>query len=55
MAGRPLGIQNNQAVVNYINKKGINELFEVGFSDQFKKTETRILFFSGYYDRSNGE
>jgi hypothetical protein len=32
MAGRPPGIQNNQSAVNYVNKKGINELFEVGFS-----------------------
>ena len=29
MASKPHGIYNNQSAVNYINKKGIDELFEV--------------------------
>ena len=32
MATRSHGIHNNQSAANYMNKKGINELFEVGFS-----------------------
>lgn len=32
MAGRLQGIQNNQSAINYVNRKGINELFEVGLS-----------------------
>jgi hypothetical protein len=37
MATKPHGLQNNQAATNYINKKGINELFEVAFSDKKKQ------------------
>lgn len=43
MATRPHGIYNNQSAANYINKKGINELFEVEFSSR-KKSMTSCLF-----------
>jgi hypothetical protein len=29
MAARPHAIYNNQSAINYVNKKGIDELFEV--------------------------
>lgn len=36
MATRPYGMFNNQSATNYVNKKGINELFEVKLLQQYR-------------------
>jgi hypothetical protein len=47
MAAKPHAIHNNQSAANYINKKGINELFEVEYFLTKKKLNKKIdLFFS---------
>jgi len=53
MATRTPLTSNNQSAANYINKKGINELFEVEFPGRKKNTE-EFLFLLGYNDSSNG-
>jgi hypothetical protein len=52
MAGRPQTIHNNQSAINYVNKKGINELFEVGFS--LSNKPKNFCFLLGHHHRSDG-
>ena len=52
MAGRQQNIQSNQSAVNYVNKKGINELFEVEFPEEIQKGN--IVASSGDDDWTDG-
>lgn len=54
MAGRPQSIQHNQSAINYVNKKGINELFEVRFCFQRKYQSKSLVCSSGDDDRFDG-
>jgi hypothetical protein len=44
MATKSHGIYNNQSAANYINKKGINELFEVELFDRKNNQNNLFLF-----------
>jgi hypothetical protein len=54
MATRPPVISNNQSAASYINKKGINELFEVEFLDKKQKYRRISFSFLGHNDSSHG-
>ena len=45
MASRSHAIYNNQNAINYINKKGIDGLFEVGIFNRIKITKILFDFF----------